>query len=284
MRNQFLLYVLMSTLAVPMAAQDIWQPVAGTTWWWQLEDASELNTDINVAVYDIDLFEGAEFNKIRELQDKGKKVICYFSAGTYEPYRADKKLFDKKSFLNRVGGFERERWLNIKEGAGYLPNIKKIMKIRMQKAKECGCDAVEPDNVDAWDNTNGKVSASDQLAYNIWIANTAHELGLSVGLKNDMAQVAELVDHFDFAVNEQCYAYKECEAYAETFLSQNKAVFNQEYFDAQDREGVLTASQYEVACQFFEQNKIASLWKKGYNLNGKGVIDCQDKAGDAKKK
>ena len=35
-----------------------WQPQKGLTWWWQLENASSLDTNLNVDVYDIDLFEG----------------------------------------------------------------------------------------------------------------------------------------------------------------------------------------------------------------------------------
>ena len=42
------------------------------------------------------------------------------------------------------------------------------------------------------------------------LADLAHERGLSIGLKNDLDQVADLVDHFDFAINEQCFQYQEC--------------------------------------------------------------------------
>ena len=38
------------------------------------------------------------------------------------------------------------------------------------------------------------------------------------------------MDHFDFAVNEQCHEYDECEAYA-PFVDQDKPVFNAEYAD-----------------------------------------------------
>ena len=44
------------------------------------------------------------------------------------------------------------------------------------------------------------------------LADLAHERGLSIGLKNDLDQVADLVDHFDFAINEECCQYEECDA------------------------------------------------------------------------
>ena len=43
---------------------------------------------------------------------------------------------------------------------------------------------------------------------NKWLANTAHELGAAMGLKNDLGQVGDLVDIFDFHIDEQqCQQY-----------------------------------------------------------------------------
>ena len=84
------------------------------------------------------------------------------------------------------------------------------MTSRIQLAAAKGCDGVEPDIMDAWDPDNvGKVgkpiSGKSQLRYNKFIASTAHIYNLSVGLKNDFRQLEDLVDYFDFAVNEQCF-------------------------------------------------------------------------------
>jgi hypothetical protein len=51
-----------------------------------------------------------------------------------------------------------------------------------------------------------------------------------VGLKNDLDQVADLVVDFDFAVNEQCHEYDECETLT-PFVEAGKPVFNAEYDD-----------------------------------------------------
>jgi len=55
-----------------------------------------------------------------------------------------------------------------------------------------------------------------------------HERGLSIALKNDIDQVTKLVDHFDFAVNEECFQYDECDVLT-AFIDQDKAVFGVEY-------------------------------------------------------
>ena len=45
-----------------------------------------------------------------------------------------------------------------------------------------------------------------------------------VGLKNDVDQISELLPDFDFAVNERCFEYNECDGYAE-FIATGKAGF-----------------------------------------------------------
>jgi hypothetical protein len=45
-----------------------------------------------------------------------------------------------------------------------------------------GCDALEPDDVDAYQNDSGFPLAEDQLPFNVWIANEAHRLTPEQGL------------------------------------------------------------------------------------------------------
>ena len=85
---------------------------------------------------------------------------------------------------------------------------------RLDLAKSKGCDGVEPDNIDVYTQTNGggfKITYQDQITYNTWLAREAHNRDLSIGLKNDVDQVKDLVTHFDWALNEQCYQYNECD-------------------------------------------------------------------------
>ena len=56
----------------------------------------------------------------------------------------------------------------------------------------------------------------------------AHARRLSVGLKNDLDQVGELLGTFDWALDESCVQYSEC-ALLSPFVAANKAVFSVEY-------------------------------------------------------
>gem|GEM_PF-6595113 len=49
-----------------------------------------MNKDVDV--YVIDLFD-TNISQVKTLQSKGKKVIAYFSAGSYEDWRTDANSF-----------------------------------------------------------------------------------------------------------------------------------------------------------------------------------------------
>ncbi len=69
--------------------------------------------------------------------------------------------------------------------------------------------------VDGYTNPTGfPLKYADQIAYNKFLADTAHSMGLAAGLKNDVDQLGDLVASFDFAINEQCNMYSECGTYA----------------------------------------------------------------------
>jgi hypothetical protein len=204
----------------------LFQPKPGTTWQWQLSDLP-LETSIDVSVYDVDLFETTD-QEFTKLHADGRVVICYFSAGSWELYRPDA---DK--FPDNVKGdpldppFADELWLDIRSSV-----VRGLMQARLDLAVTRGCDAVEPDNVDGYANSNGLgLKDTDQLDYNKFIAAEAHKRGLSVGLKNDLDQLGDLVGDFDWALNEECFSYNECDVYADTFIAAGKAVFHAEYVD-----------------------------------------------------
>jgi hypothetical protein len=109
------------------------------------------------------------------------------------------------------------------------PSVRDVVAGRLDLAAARGCDGVEPDNVDGDDNDTGfDLTTDDLYDFNRFVAAAAAERDLLVGLKNNLGLIPDLVDHFDFAVNEQCHEFDECDAYA-PFLAAGKPVFNAEY-------------------------------------------------------
>jgi hypothetical protein len=203
---------------------EIWQPLPGTNWQWQL--TGEIDTSFDVQMYDIDLFDAPQ-NVIDELHADGRIVICYFSAGSWEDWRPDADDFPTEVIGNPLDGWPGENWLDIRR----LDVLGPLMANRLDLAVQKDCDGVEPDNVDGYTSDNGTgfpLTAAHQLVYNTWLADQAHTHGLSIGLKNDLDQIPNLLPYFDWALNEECFTYDEC-GLLMPFVQANKAVFGVEY-------------------------------------------------------
>jgi len=204
-------------------APSVWHPHPHTSWQWQLEGT--IDTSLDVAMYDIDMIEGASV--IDQLHADGRIVICYFSAGSYEPGRPDSSDFPASVKGNVLDGWPDERWLDTRSDA-----VRSIMRGRLDRAVASHCDGVEPDNVDGFENDSGfPLTAATQLDYNRFLATEAHARNLSVGLKNDIDQATQLVADFDWALDEQCFQYDECDKLV-PFIDVDKAVFQVEYGSA----------------------------------------------------
>ena len=157
------------------------------------------------------------------------KVICYFDAGAYEPYREDHARFEAHPELlgKAMDGWPEERWLDIRRLDLLLP----IMRGRMVDwCQGKGFDGVEGDDTEVIGNDSGfPLTQADNDAYNRALAAEAHALGLSIGLKNNNARAAELADAFDWALSEQCWEFDECDGLRTGFADQGKAVFTVDY-------------------------------------------------------
>ncbi len=225
----WLIVLLLAAGAWPTWAQDdappeVWQAAPGTTWQIQLSDNAHIDTSFDVAMYDIDLFDAPQ-EVIDALHADGRVVICYFSAGSFEDWRPDVDAFPPEVIGAAYEGWPGEWWLDIRQ----LDALGPIMEARLDLAVEKGCDGVDPDNVEGYENETGfPLTYEDQLAFNLWLAEQAHARGLSVALKNDWGQVEDLVDVFDFQVNEECFQYRSCDDVM-PFIEAGKAVFNIEY-------------------------------------------------------
>ncbi|WP_432488260.1 endo alpha-1,4 polygalactosaminidase [Kineococcus sp. SYSU DK018] len=228
-----------------------WSPEQGTAWQWQL--SGDLDLTVDVPVYDVDHQVPAEV--VDRLHADGRRVICYVSAGTVESYRDDAGRFPDEVVGRPLADWPDERWLDVRR----LDVIGPILLDRLDECRDKGFDAVEPDNVDAWANDSGfDLTAADQLRFNRWLAAAAHERGMGVALKNDLDQVRDLVGDFDFAVNESCARYEECDL-LQPFVDAGKAVLHVEYdltperfcrvahrpgFSSMLKDGDLTAYRY----------------------------------------
>jgi hypothetical protein len=246
------LVVLAAATAVSSAGAH-WQPSVGTAWQWQLDKPLEVSVD--APLYDVDAFETTA-HQVERLHSLGRHVICYVNAGAWERFRRDKDKFPDSVLGRALDGWPGERWVDIRR----IRVLSPIMKARIARCARKGFDAVEPDNIDGYQNKSGfPLSGSDQLRYNRWFARRAHKKGLSVALKNDLGQAKALVPDFDFAIVEECFQYREC-GKAVPFIHAGKAVLEVEY--KLDRSDFCSKA---LALGFSSMKKRLSLepWRRG---------------------
>ena len=218
---------------------------------------------------------------ITQQKDLGKYVICYFSQGSIEPWRSDvdtsapgspweevkvglKKGDVAEPWADGLGpwadgkmGQWDEWWIDpfMIDDSRYTSGntLKTLVGNRLDAMQAAGCDGVEPDNSDCYDNDacrTNVISGDDtrdtvyeaQKRYNLYMVDQAHARGMAIGLKNSMAVFhgwqltnvdtngdSEHYEPYDFAVNEQCNEYSECGAYSRFMNVLNKPVFHTEY-------------------------------------------------------
>ncbi|MCU1458206.1 MAG: endo alpha,4 polygalactosaminidase [Actinomycetia bacterium] len=199
-----------------------WVPQVGMSWQYQL--SGTVATNVDAAVFDIDGVDNSS-STVAALHAAGHRAVCYVDAGSWEPGRPDSGQFPPGVKGKALDGWPDERWLDIRQ----INVLEPIMAARFDVCRQKGFDAVEADNVDGYGNDTGfSLSGANQIAYNKLLAGLAHDRGLAIGLKNDLDQVPTLVGYFDFAVNEQCNQFNECDTLV-PFIRAGKPVFNVEY-------------------------------------------------------
>lgn len=258
----------MGTAATPAR----WGPAPGDRWQYQLESsdrrlASTGGIDVSICqppsrgggcvrpdVFDIDLYVDGQVSgndhtvntaAVRAIHDRGAQAVCYLSAGTAERFRPDYARyvrFDRRHHHSLLGKpfsarFANEYWLNLNDDRGQRGFVLRRIEARTRKCARAGFGGVEYDVVDAYAQgprvTGWRIGAQAQLLFNRALTAIAHRQGLAVGLKNDLGQVPKLEPRFDFAVNEQCFQYRECTNNPapgyRAFTRAGKAVFGVEY-------------------------------------------------------
>ncbi|ROW08376.1 hypothetical protein VMCG_03269 [Cytospora schulzeri] len=201
-----------------------WQIVLSET----LTDTDQMSpsntTNPGVSVYDIDMFLHQNLSVVQDLQKLNITVLCYFSAGSYEPDRPDSWKFKSDDKGNQLDGWRGEYWLDLTSD-----RVRDIMRNRIDIAAKMGCNGIDPDNVDGYDNDNGLgLSKGDSVDFVRFLAQEASSHGMITGLKNAAAIIDDVIDVVSFSVNEQCVQYDECDDFI-AFPQNGKPVFHIEY-------------------------------------------------------
>ena len=199
-------------------------PPPGVAWDWQLGDEVRLHE--GMAAYDLDP-DGPAAARVRALSAAGVYTICYVSVGTLETYRDDAADFPPEVVGRVYGDWPDEKFLDVRRLDVLLP----LMAARFRRCRALGFAAVEPDNIDVFQNDSGfPLSRADGLRYIRALADLAHGMGLEIGQKNVPELTGDLVGTMDFAIAESCWQDGWCAEMA-PYVAAGKPVFDAEYAD-----------------------------------------------------
>lgn len=202
-----------------------WQPKAGITFDWCLDDLKNSDT-FTAEVVDVDAFTTTA-QQVAALHAQGKKVIAYISAGTIEDDRPDINLLPKEVIGQVYPEWPKERWLDIRQREKLRP----WLNSRIDRIISKGFDAIEPDNLDSYSNETGfDISINDTKLYCDFLIKLAHDKGLGIGQKNVPELSAEYSKKFDWVLTEDAFDQK-WENDVKPYITQNKPVFAVEYTD-----------------------------------------------------
>jgi hypothetical protein len=233
----------------------MWTPAPRDTWQWQLDGAIDVTVEADV--FDVDLFD-ADAATVAALHQRGRHVICYVSVGSWEDWRPDASDFPPEVLGRDYEGWQGERWLDIRR----IDLLGPIMRRRLDRCQSKGFDAVEPDNIDGYQNDTGfPLTAEHQRAYDRFLVEEAHARGISIGLKNDPDQAAALVGSFDWALTEDCLADGWCDE-LRPFVGAAKAVLMAEYTDRGIARDVMCARASELGFSAILKRRELDAWRQ----------------------
>jgi hypothetical protein len=207
----------------PAPCHGCWKPRPSTSP-WQIQLQGKPKLDVRARVFEFDGFETSR-RVVSRVHRRKRRVICYLNAGAWEDFRADAGDFPHETLGKTYSGYPDERWLDIRR----IDLLAPILRARLDTCRRRGFDAVDPDNLNGYQNDTGfSLTAADQLAFNRWLADAIHARGMAAILKNEGPQVHDLVRWFEGAVVEECFQFSECGLYR-PFIRAHKPVYAIEY-------------------------------------------------------
>ncbi|WP_040510303.1 endo alpha-1,4 polygalactosaminidase [Gordonia soli] len=156
----------------------------------------------------------------------GRYSICYVNGFQTQPADADRWLSEQPdAILRRADGkpvidpqWPDEMLLSTTTPAARRA-IVDFLTPTIARCADRGFDAVEFDNLDSsWTRSDSALREEGNLALASSLVDVAHVRGLAVGQKNTPQLGQRGRDAgFDFAIAEECVAYRECDAYTDVY-------------------------------------------------------------------
>ena len=172
---------------------------------FQIQLLDRIDTSFMVDVYVVDA-NAVPTATLDGLRASGRRTVCYFSAGTWEPWREDAYRFPPSVLGTNPIAVPDERWLDTRD-----QRVRDLMVQRLVRVRAKNCDAVHLGLVDlAPANSGFAISAQDYMDYARFLAAAARAQNLGVLYESDDRFAVELSPHFDALLIFNCINQGRC--------------------------------------------------------------------------
>ncbi len=227
------LVVVVGLLAGPAVAQTPppgsgapWAPGAGLE--FQVQARGEIDPDLAVDLLIVPLF-FTDAETLAPLKARGVRIVCTLHAGVWSSAWPDADAWQPAMLGRGVWGEATQRWVDIRQ-----TSVRDLVAARLDVAVALGCDAIDAYRLDAYlENTGLPITRGDQLVFDRWLAQAAHQRGLGIGLRGAVDLIPELMDHYDFALTDGCLERADCQLVL-PFIDRGKPVYHWEFTTASD--------------------------------------------------
>jgi hypothetical protein len=149
----------------------------------------------------------------------GKYNVCYVNAFQTQPEDFAWWTTNHPELLLQKNGqwVKDEEWNEVVLDVSTAAKRDALMEIVGPWIDACaakGYQAVEPDNLNSWERSQGLLTKEQDIAMATLLAARAHQQGLAIAQKNtsEIAPNAAQIG-FDFAIVEECQPYGDCGAF-----------------------------------------------------------------------
>ncbi len=211
-----------------------YSPVPGISWQAQLSGNIDVALPVELFYLDPD-FAGED--TLAELRSRGRRIVCYVSATTFEPWRDDAANFPASTLGNPLASYPREQWIDIRDGT-----VRAIMQKRVEALAVYGCEGVDPASLATHTADSGfDITRADVLEYARWLSAEIHSRGMSTGLSAAEDIVGDLQGSFDWGLAIDCLQGSGCAPFV-PLRSSGRAVLLVEFGDESTATDVCSAA------------------------------------------
>ena len=220
----FTLQVAAQPVSVPIPAR--WQPAPDAKFDLQFSSPMQLQRQVDFLVLDL---ADALPNEIDTIANNGAAPVCYFNGGSINTEDTDFDLVEPLVIGRRLNTDPQERWLDIRR----IDDVAALIRSRLDLCRDKGFMGALVGNLENFLFRSGfPIGQRQQLAFNQFIADEAHQRGLAIGLWNSRSQITPLSSDYDFILVSGCFTDGWCNE-TQPFIDNGKPAFLVEFAEGQ---------------------------------------------------